>query len=62
MQDIHKVSAEYEVNPLMLIREYCKHDQVGMDVEKLKALAADLPQDFESGILVDFSNYFGNEQ
>ena len=62
LQDIHKVSAEYEVNPLMLIREYCKYDQVGMDIEKLKALAADLPQDSASGVLVDFSNYFGNEQ
>ena len=50
------------MNPLMLIREYCKYDQVGMDIEKLKALAADLPQDSASGVLVDFSNYFGNEQ
>lgn len=62
LQEIHRVSAAYEVNPLMLIREYCKYDQVGMDVEKLKDLARVLPQDHESGMLLDFFNYFGNEQ
>ena len=62
LQDIHKVAAAYEVNPLLLIREYCKHDQVNMDVEVLKRIAAALPVDGESGILVDFFNYFGGEQ
>ena len=62
LQEIHKVSAAYEVNPLMLIREYCKYDQVGMNVDTLKELAGKLPQDHESGMLLDFFNYFGGEQ
>ena len=62
LQEIHKVSAAHEVNPLLLIREYCKYDQVSMDVKKLEQMAADLPKDYESGYLVDFFNYFGGEQ
>lgn len=62
LQEIHKVSAAHEVNPLLLIREYCKYDQVSMNVKKLEQMAADLPKDYESGYLVDFFNYFGGEQ
>lgn len=62
LQEIHKVSATYEVNPLSLIREYCKYDQVSMDKSKLEQIAAALPKDYESGSLVDFFNYFGGEQ
>lgn len=62
LQTIQRVSAKYEVNPLELIREYCKIDKVNMDETKLENLAGTLSKDAESGLLVDFNNYFGNEQ
>lgn len=62
LQTIHKVSAKYEVNPLQLIREYCKIDQVNMDEEKAEELASHLEKDYESGYLADFNDYFGGEQ
>ena len=62
LQDIHKVSSEFEVNPLLLIREYSKIDRVGMDTVRLRRIASALPKDTESGSLVDFMNYCGGEQ
>lgn len=62
LREIHKVAARYEVNPLLLIREYCRFDQVNLNEEELERIAAGLPKDAESGNLLDFSNYFGGEQ
>lgn len=62
LRSIHKISLEYEVNPLLLISEYCKIDKINMDESVLEKIAASLPCDGESNLLVDFNNYFGGEQ
>lgn len=62
LQDIHKISAKYEVNPLRLINEYSKIDRVNLDIELAERLAQQLEKDTESSYLVDFNGYFGNEQ
>lgn len=62
LQSIHRIAFKYEVNPLSLIKEYCKIDRVNMDENKLEAIAKKLPRDSESNLLVDFNNYFGGEQ
>ncbi len=62
LQAIHKISAKYEVNPLQLIREYCKYDQVNMDEQQAEQIAMQLEKDAESVNLVDFNFYFGGEQ
>jgi len=62
LKTIHKVAAECEVNPLVLIKEYCKIDQVSMDIDKLRKIAKQLPRDADSIVLTDFANYFGEEQ
>ncbi len=60
--DIHRVSGKYGVDPLALIEEYTKIDQVHIDVDKLEAIARKLPKDMESYSLCDFNGYFGHEQ
>lgn len=62
LQTIHEISAQYEINPLLLIKEYSAIDQVNMNREKAEEIARKLPKDVESGTLVDFENYFGGEQ
>ncbi len=62
VHQIHKVSAEFDVNPLRLIREYCRFDQVNMDINKLREIASDLPKDNGDIRLYDFTDYFGEEQ
>lgn len=59
---IHKVAGTYGVNPLLLMAEYTKFDQLNMDVKKLEEIAKELPEDAESLAIVDFSRYFGDEQ
>lgn len=59
---IHRVAGLYGVNPLKLMEEYTKIDQLSMDEELLKQIAAKLPEDLEGLALADFIGYFGNEQ
>lgn len=59
---INRVAGLYGVNPLTLMAEYTKIDQLSMNEEKLKEIAAKLPEDLEGLALADFSGYFGNEQ
>lgn len=59
---IHKVAGTYGVNPLLLMEEYTKIDQLNMDVKKLEEIAKKLPEDIESMSITDFSKYFGEEQ
>lgn len=62
LPDIYRVAAMYEVNPLTLIIEYSKIDQVNMNTEKLESIAANLPKDQDSFFCVDLLNYIGGEQ
>ena len=62
LQDIHKISAQFEVDPLLLIRKYSKIDKVNMDVEKLAKIAKGLPGNKNSGYLLNMVDYFGGEQ
>ncbi len=62
LQDIHKISAQFEVDPLLLIREYSKIDKVNMDVERLAKIAAGLPVNNKDGYLLDMVDYLGGEQ
>lgn len=59
---IHKQAAMYGVNPLELIEEYSRVEQLNMDESLLKKIAMGLKKDQESLFDVDFINYFGNEQ
>lgn len=62
LQNIHKAAARYEVDPLLLIQEYSKFDQVNMDTEKLLEIASRLPADEKSGYLFNLEDYLGGEQ
>lgn len=62
LRDIHKVSGKYGIDPLTLIEEYTKIDQVHMDVHKLEDIAKTMPENLESYSLCDFNGYFGHEQ
>lgn len=62
LRDIHKVSGKYGVDPLALMEEYTKIDQVHMNTDKLEEIAKRLPEDLESYSLCDFNGYFGHEQ
>ena len=62
LQDIHKVSAKYEVNPLRLIEEYSKVDRVNMDIVIAEEIAKRLCKEPESSYLMNFNDYFGCEQ
>ncbi len=62
LQDIHKVSAQFEVDPLLLIREYSKIDKVNMDVDRLSKIAASLPKEEKNREIFDMVNYLGGEQ
>lgn len=62
LQDIHKVSAQYEVDPLLLIREYSKLDKVNMDIDKLAKVADRLPRKERNESLPDMVDYLGGEQ
>lgn len=63
MRSIQCMAAKYSVNPLLLIIEWCKIDQVNLDIEKLEQLASSLadtaPMLSEN---FNFSRYYGNEQ
>ena len=59
---INRVAGLYGVNPLRLMAEYTKVDQISMDEDLLKSLAEKLPEDLEGLALADFTGYFGNEQ
>lgn len=59
---IHKISGRYGVNPLLLMEEYAKYNQVYMDVEKLDEIARELPKDLEGFMIADFNGYFGHGQ
>ncbi len=59
---VHKQAAMYGVNPLELIEEYSKADQLNMKEELLEDIARKLKKDQGSLFDVDFVNYFGNEQ
>ena len=63
MRPIQRVAAKYSVNPLSLIIEWCKIDQVNLNIEQLEKLASELadtiPMLSEN---FNFSRYFGNEQ
>ena len=56
---ISKIAGQYGVNPLKLMEEYAKIDQVYMDVNKLEEIAKELPEDLESLAIADFNGYFG---
>ncbi len=58
LKEIYKSAAAYSVNPLLLIENYCKKDQVGMDSKLLNEIAESLPKDVESLNEIDFINYF----
>lgn len=60
--DVHKVSGKYGVDPLALIEEYTKTEQVHMNIENLARIAESLPEDLMSYSLCDFNGYFGHEQ
>lgn len=62
LQTIHKIACKYEINPLRLIKEYCKIDRVNLDEQKVEAIAKQMPHDYESNLLIDFEHYFGGEQ
>jgi len=59
---IHRVAGLYGVNPLLLMAEYTKIDQLSMDENILRKIAEKLPEDIEGLALADFIGYFGNEQ
>ena len=63
MRSIQRAAARYSVNPLQLIIEQCKIDQVDLDEEKLEELAKKLAN--TAPVLSEnfnFSRYYGNEQ
>lgn len=62
LREVHRVSGKYGVDPLLLLEEYTKIDQVHMDINKLESIAKSLPEDMESYSLCDFNGYFGHEQ
>lgn len=62
LKDIQKISGKYGVDPLVLIEEYTKIDQLHMDIDKLDKIAKALPEDLDSYSLCDFYGYFGHEQ
>ena len=63
MRTIQRAAAKYSANPLLLIIEWCKVDQVNLDVAKLEKIAKKLadtaPMLSEN---FNFSRYYGNEQ
>ncbi len=61
MSYIHRCSATYNVNPLLLIIEYTKIDKLNMDYDKLCELANNLPKNTINHSY-NFSAYIGNEQ
>jgi len=63
MRHIHKYSAKYSVNPILLIIEMCKIDKVHLDEEKLDKVAQKIKKDEEIYLArYDFSKYVGGEQ
>lgn len=62
LKTIFKVSVECQVNPLDLIEEYSRVDQVGMDIELLRSIALTLEHDASVVSTVDFLKYHGSEQ
>ncbi len=62
LQVIHKVAALYSVDPLELIEEYSKLDQLNMNEDKLRDIAKGLSENIDSFINVNFVDYFGHEQ
>lgn len=63
MHHIHKYSAKYQINPILLIIEMCKIDKVHIDEETLERIAKKMKkeQDVYLGRF-DFSRYIGHEQ
>lgn len=59
---INKVSGKYGVNPLELMEQYAKTDQIYMDVDKLEEIAKSMPEDLESLEVIDLNGYFGYGQ
>lgn len=62
LKSIHRQAALHGVNPLELIEAYSKFDKLGLDEEKLSAIASGLHEDKRSVIEMDFTNYFCDEQ
>ncbi len=62
LRDIHQIAGKYGVDPLELIEEYTKVDQVHMNTEVLDRIAATLDEDMEGFTVCDFNGYFGHEQ
>ncbi len=63
MRMIHKYSAKYSVDPVMLMQEITKIDKVDVNENKLDELASRLEQDENLYIgKFNFSRYFGEEQ
>lgn len=58
LREIFKCAAMYEINPLKLIENYAKEDQIGMNLRLLEEIAMTLPKDMESGKIIKFSDYF----
>lgn len=63
MKYIHRYAAKYRINPLDLILQYTNYDKVNMDENKLKEIAATMPEDKDC-VMTDygFNEYIGNEQ
>lgn len=63
MPSIQKVAAKYQVDPAMLIIEWCKVDKVNMNEEQLEEIAARLEKkkDIHLGAY-GFNKYAGREQ
>lgn len=62
MKHIHRCANDYRVNPLKLIIEYCKVDQVDLDYSKLCKIAETLPKVSQALSVYRFNEYYGSEQ
>ncbi len=58
MKSIHRVSTQYNVNPLELIIEYTKQDKFNMDESLLQDIAEKMPETTIASIDLDFWEYF----
>lgn len=62
MSYIQRYAAKYSVKPEQLIIEYCKHDKVNLNEEKLEQIARKLPKEKIFLGKYKFGEYVGGEQ
>ena len=58
MKSIHRISTQYNVNPLELIIQYAKLDKFNMDEALLESIAEKMPRTTIATIDLDFWEYF----